>query len=191
MLARSARKRSAADLVERRHQRACSGRGDIFLKRRKDALAIGLAERDEPHAGGDPVGRQRVQEGRQRRRAGDAMPGAGDADGDRQRDRSGPRGGKPVQRRARPCRARRIEKGAALRRRFEEALLGGREGRGKLGDGAQRCIVVGRDSRGGREQRTPHRKSRRLRASITASHPRSVSASLMSPASTAHSMPPE
>ena len=71
------------------------------------------------------------------------MAGAGDADGDRQRDRALPGVGKARDRRARPCRARRFEESAALRRRLEEALLRRDERGGKLGDGAQRRIVGG------------------------------------------------
>ena len=49
------------------------------------ALAVGLAERDEPHAGGDEVGGEGVEIGGERRRQGDAVRRARDADGDRQR----------------------------------------------------------------------------------------------------------
>ena len=75
----------------------------------------------------------------------DAVSGAGDADGDRQRHRSVPDGGKARERRARPRRARRFEEGAALRRGLEEALLRRHERGRKLGDGAQRRVVGGGD----------------------------------------------
>ena len=61
MLARSARKRGAADVVERRGQRPLRGRLDDRLQRGEHALAVGLAERDEPHAGRNQIGGDRMQ----------------------------------------------------------------------------------------------------------------------------------
>ena len=69
------------------------------------------------------------------------MAGGGDADRDRIGDRPVPGRGQPVERRARPGRAGRLDEGAALRRRFQMALLRGREGRGEFGDRAQRRVV--------------------------------------------------
>src|SRR5664279_6564218 len=46
----------AADVVELdAHQRALRGRCDDGLQRRQHALAVALAERDQPHAGGNPI----------------------------------------------------------------------------------------------------------------------------------------
>src|SRR6266571_4174537 len=42
--------RGAADLVERRRHRALGGARDHGLQRGEHALAVGLAERDQPHA---------------------------------------------------------------------------------------------------------------------------------------------
>jgi len=74
--------------------------------------------------------------------AGNAMPSAGDADGDRERHRAAPRGVKTRERRTWPGGARRVEESAALRRRLQEALLRRHESGGKLGDGAQGRIVL-------------------------------------------------
>src|SRR5271169_4922554 len=86
-----------------------------------------------------------MQERRQRRHAGDAMPRASNADSDRQCGRSGPDGVKSVERRARPSSTRRLKKGAALRRGFEKTLLRWSERGGKLGDGVQSRVVAGLD----------------------------------------------
>ena len=157
----------------------------------KHALAVGLAERDEPHAGGDPVGGERLQKGRERGRERDAVAGGGGRDRDRIGDRAVPDGLQPVERGARPGGARRLDEGVALRGRFQMALLGRRERGGEFGDAAQRLVVFAARLRGGRARTAPRRRSRRLRPASTASQPRSVPASLMSPASTAHSMPLE
>ena len=66
---------------------------------------------------------------------------------------------KCVQRRAGPRRARHVKEGAALRRRLQKSLLRWDKGGGKLGDGAQRGIVVRRRWRDERERRKPHRKT--------------------------------
>ena len=55
--------RGAADR-RARGERALGGGGDDRLQRGEYALAVGLAERDQPHAGGDPVGVDRVQKRR-------------------------------------------------------------------------------------------------------------------------------
>ena len=57
------------------------------------------------------------------RRAGNAVAGTGDADGDRQRNRSIPNGGKMRQRRARPGCARHFKEGASLGRRLQKSLF--------------------------------------------------------------------
>ena len=105
-------KRGAADLVERRDQRALRGCGDDRLERRQHALAVGLAERNEPHAGRNQVGGERMQIGVQRRLERDAVSRAGDADRDRiaRRRRPRPRAADraPAQARRRAwCRGRR------------------------------------------------------------------------------------
>ena len=76
-------KHSAADLFERRRQRPRCGCGDDVFERGEDALAVGLAERDKPHAGGNPVCHERMQKGIQRGLASKAVAGASNADGDR------------------------------------------------------------------------------------------------------------
>ena len=53
----------AAEIVERRAERARRGRRDQHgSSAASDALAVGLAERDQPHAGRDQVGGDRMQE---------------------------------------------------------------------------------------------------------------------------------
>ena len=68
--------RRAADVVERRGERARRGRRDDRLERGEHALPVGLAERNEPHAGGDQIGGHGVQIGVQRRLERDAVAGA-------------------------------------------------------------------------------------------------------------------
>ena len=68
--------RRAADIVERGRERALRGGGDDRLERRQHALAVGLAERDQPHAGRDPVGGDGMQIGGERRLERDAVAGA-------------------------------------------------------------------------------------------------------------------
>ena len=58
------------------------GRHD-WLQRGQHALAVGLAKRNESHAGGNPVRHLRMQEGVERGLTGDTVTGAGNADGDR------------------------------------------------------------------------------------------------------------
>ena len=135
MLARSARNAapptSSSGVASARARR----RRDDRLERREHALAVGLAERNEPHAGRNQICGDGVQIGVQRRLKRDAVA---------RRPRRRPR---PDRRPARPrppqagrarrkaSRARRLDEGAALRGRFQMALLRGREGGGKLGDG--------------------------------------------------------
>ena len=113
------------------------------FERREHALAVGLAERDEAHAGGNEVGRLSVQIGMQRRRERSRCPAqatptaTGSATGPSQTASS------RVERRARPGRARGLEEGAALRGGLQVALLRRREGGGELGDRAQRRVVAG------------------------------------------------
>ena len=56
--------RRTADAVERHGKRSRGGRCDDRLESREHALTIGLAERDEPHAGRDETGGEAMQEGR-------------------------------------------------------------------------------------------------------------------------------
>ena len=76
-------KRRAADFLDRRHQRPRCRSRNRFFKRGEDALAVALAERNESHAGGNPVRHLRMQEGVERGLTGDTVTGAGNADGDR------------------------------------------------------------------------------------------------------------
>src|SRR5579871_6746235 len=135
---------AGADLVERHRQRPCRRGGNRGFERGKGALAVGLTERNKPHAGGDPVGRLRVQERVKRSLERDAVAGAGDADGDRQRDRPAAGGGQTLQRRAGPGRLRSFQEGAALRRGFQKTLLGRSESSGKRSDRRERRLVSGR-----------------------------------------------
>ena len=147
--------------------RAAGGGGDRRLERGEHALAVGLAERDEPHAGRDPVGAASAcRKAVERRRQRNAVAGARDADRHRKRD-LGPDAVSASSAGARPGRARGVEEGAALRGRFQMALLRGREGRGKLRDGARARQRHRRAPRGARARRTPRRRSRCPRSSIT------------------------
>src|SRR5712664_2086034 len=76
----------AADVIEAGDQRTPRGRGHHRLERGKHALAVGLAKRDEPHAGRDQVRRHCVEKGMQRSGKRNAVPRAGNPDRDRQRD---------------------------------------------------------------------------------------------------------
>ena len=71
------------------------------------------------------------------------------------------------------------------------ALARRHEGGSELGDLAQARIVVRRTRRGGHAPETRRRKSPAPSASIEASQSRNDAASMISPASTAHSMPLE
>ena len=133
MLARSARNAAPPTSIERRRERARGGCGNDRLERREQALAVGLAERNEPHAGRNQVGRDGMQIGVQRGLERDAVARRRDADRDRIGDRPVPGRRQPVERRARPGGARRLDEGAALRGRLQMALLRGRERRRKLG----------------------------------------------------------
>ena len=133
--------RRAADIVERRDERALRGRLDHRLERGEHALAVALAERDEAHAGRNEIGRTACRIGVQRRLERDAVARGGDADRDRIGHWPSPGRGQPVERGARPGRAGRLDEGCALRRGLQMALLRRREGRGKLGDRAQRRVV--------------------------------------------------
>ncbi len=149
-----------------------------------------LAERDQPHAGGDPVGGDRLQIGGERRLERDAVAGGGDRHRDRIGDRAVPDRLEPVERGAGPGGARRFDEGIALRGGLQMALLRRREGGGEFGDRAQAPCRRRRAARCACANSTASQKPPPS-ASMTASQAFSVSASLMSPASTAHSMPLE
>ena len=70
------------------------GRRDDRLKRGQHPLAVGLPERDEPHAGRNEIGRDGMQKGVQRRLSGNAVAGGGDRDRDRIGDGAAPGAGK-------------------------------------------------------------------------------------------------
>src|SRR6185503_2360163 len=63
----------AADLIQRRCQRARGGCRDEGLERGEQALPVGLAERNEPHTGRDQVRRYGMQIGGKRRLDRDTM----------------------------------------------------------------------------------------------------------------------
>ena len=92
-----------AEIVERSGQRAPRGGGDGGFERREHALAIGLAERHQPHAGRHPVGGERLEEGGQREVAGNAVAGGRHRDGNGISDRAVPDGFEAVERAAWPC----------------------------------------------------------------------------------------
>jgi len=72
------------------------------------------------------------------------VTGGGHGDRDRIGHRPGPDGGEPIERRARPGGARRLDEGAALAGRLQVALLRGAQRRGELGGFAQQEVVAGR-----------------------------------------------
>ena len=76
MLAMSARNAALPTSSSGVASARAGGRGDDRLERGEHALAVGLAERDEPHAGGNQVGGHRMQIGGERRLDGDAVAGA-------------------------------------------------------------------------------------------------------------------
>src|SRR5258708_25166786 len=104
-------------------------------------LAIGLSQRNEPRAGGYPVRRQRVKESMHRRRERNRMRGADQADRDGINDYFVAMRNHLVEAVAIPCRARDIDKRAALRRCLELAFARAHEGSRKLGDISPSRIV--------------------------------------------------
>ena len=134
--------RRAADLVQRSRQRPLRRRRDDAFECGENPLPVGLTEWYQSHAGGNPVRGQRMQKCAERRFARDVMPGTGDADGYRQRYRARPRILKARERRARPRGFGRIEEGSALRRCFEEALLGRDKCRRKRRNIPQRRVIA-------------------------------------------------
>ena len=126
-----------------------------------------------------------------RRRKRNGMRRADEADGDGIDDRAAASGDHSVEPVAGPGRARDLDEGAALRRGLELALARGHEGGREFGDLAQAGVVLRGCGAMRLRQKHARRKSRSLRASIAASQSRSDAASVMSPASTAHSMPLE
>ena len=111
---RSARRRPALRSPTARH----------YAQRRQDALPIALSERDQPDAGGDQIGGERLQVGEPRHGL-DADDGAGatTATGVGERSlgmRSQPQQG--VEPRVRPGGAHGFEKGAALRGALQRQL---------------------------------------------------------------------
>ena len=121
--------RCRRERLRRRRRRAKSSSARTAVaattgfERREHTLPVGLPERNEPHAGGDHVGGDRVQIGVQRRLERDAVAGGGDADRDRIGDRSIPRRGSRSS--AAHGQAARVAstKARALRRRLEMPLL--------------------------------------------------------------------
>ena len=110
-----------------RSQRAFAGCDDDRLQRRQRALAVGLPQRNEPGAGGNPVRGQRVQKRVHRRCQRDPCA-ADDADRDGIDDRAVAGRDQAIEPVAIPRRPRDLDKGAALRRGFQMALARGREG---------------------------------------------------------------
>ena len=100
-----------------------------------------MAERNEPHAGGNPVRHHGGQESMQRRRQRDAVTGAGDADRDRIGDRTVPKLRAMHRARHRAMPLRDIDKGAAQRRRFKMALARRHKGGCKFGELSKTGVV--------------------------------------------------
>ena len=118
------------------------GRRCDRLERGEQALAFRLPQGNEPHAGRDQIGGDGMKIGVERRIERDAVAGRRDADRDGIGDWAVPDFGEAVERGARPGRAGRLDKGAALRGGFEMPLLRGRERGGQLGNVVQRLVVV-------------------------------------------------
>jgi len=191
---RDRRATAGADAVERRLERTrCRCRGRLLQSAASTRWPSVWPSGNEADAGGNPICGERVQE-TPAARLHSPMPWPAQLS---RRQRAAPR------RRPKPHRdaasaahgqggARRNEKGTALVVGLQEAFLGRHHGGGELGDGAQACVVIGGDGTVGVDEEHRHRRSRRLRP-INDGEPRPqrFAASLMSPASTAHSMPDE
>ncbi len=134
-------KGGAAEIAERCLQGPIRRRDHRRFKQGQHTLAIGLPQGNEPRAGGYPVRRQRVKEGMHRRRERNRMRGADQADRDGINNCSVAMRNHLVEPVAIPCRARDIDKRAALRRRLELAFARGYEGSLKFGDVPQSRIV--------------------------------------------------
>ena len=161
--ARSARKAARADVVERAASARCGGGGDHRLQRGQHALAVGLAERDQPHAGRDPVGGDGLQEGGKRRLERNAVAGGGDRHRDRIGDRAVPGGFRRSSAGARPGRARRLDEGVALRGGFQMAFLGRARTRRRVRRPRAALCRPRRRRRDARARTARRRRSRRLR----------------------------
>ena len=161
---------SGAASAARRRSRAASG-----IRRGGDALAVGLADRDQPHPGRDDVGGEGLDEERRGQRARQAEQPRGVADRDRvghRRHRHAPGGGGgPGEGRALAVVSRcRSAEGASASASSASGAGSSARWRGRAG--SRRC---------GRRR---IRRGRRPR-------PRARRGSVTSPASTAHSSPCE
>ena len=186
-------KRRAAEIVERCGQARVAPSPQPPVQGLQQALARGVAERDQPHAGRDPI----ATTARARRRA---MPARAECHGRRRRrqprsDRRPARAKSAAaapMRRARPGGSRDFEKGAAERRRFVKALAG----RARMPRQVRRfrpalCRRLLVTARWACAKKIAVVKAGAFASASTSSHCRNVSASPISPASTAHSMPLE
>src|SRR5205814_2285571 len=130
------------EAVERHGKRSRGGRCDDRLESREHALTIGLAERDEPHAGRDETGGEAMQEGNNRRFNRNAVTRSRRGDGNRIGARSWPNSPQPIERGTGPCRLPGDDERIALCRRLEVALLRGREGSGQFGYLTKRPAIL-------------------------------------------------
>src|ERR1700761_2236329 len=73
----------AAEIIKRSRQRAFRGVSHDRLERRKNALTVGLSERDQPRAGRYPVRSHRMKESVNHGLQRNTMRGADKADRDR------------------------------------------------------------------------------------------------------------
>src|SRR5258708_24662404 len=126
----------------------------------------------------------------QRRDKRDAVPRASRRDRDRVGERTVPGSGEPIKPGSCPRSRGDLQEGLALRGRFQEPFLATGERRRKLGNGREGFVVA---VCGGAVsvQKMAASQDTLPRQMMVASHAVNESASRMSPASTAHSSPPE
>src|SRR6185437_6993304 len=103
--------RRRAQIIKRCLERAPRRCRDDRLEPRNDALAVGLAERHQPHAGGNPIGDQRLRKGGERRLDRDAVPGGSHRHRDGISDGTVPCSLQTIERGAGPGGARRLGEG--------------------------------------------------------------------------------
>lgn len=134
-------KRRAAQIVERRRERALYCCANRWLETGQDALAVGLAERNEPGTGGDPVRNNRMKKSVKRRLQRNRMRRADDSNSDRIDHRTAARCDHPIKRAAAPRRAGDVDERAALRRGFKLALARRHKSESQFGNLAK-CYLV-------------------------------------------------
>src|SRR4051812_25769859 len=106
--------RGATEIVKARGKRPVRDSRYRWLQRRQHALAVALAEGNEPRSGGNPVRGERVEEGMHGRRQRHRMQRAHETDRYRINDRTVAGGDRIVEAFAIPRRTRDIDESAAL-----------------------------------------------------------------------------